>query len=143
VERLQVPPDGPLLVLGSSGLLPHLALTWELLERDRREREVDLLLFPEDAGWTPRHRTGYPAGMLPEYAPTLHRTLASGRYRCVVTLRLGPHSPFLPDWLSRWDAWAQNYVELMENQTTYVVAAESRFPESDATVRVYTKRSLR
>jgi hypothetical protein len=135
-----VPPLQPGLFLGTTGLLPHYALTWELLERDGREPEVDLLTFPGDTGWDPRFRQGYPAEMRPEYAQVLRRALATRRYRSVVTLALGEKSPFRPPWLAKWDAWGQNYVSAMGDQageSGYVLRAERSFPGDEAVVRVY------
>jgi hypothetical protein len=103
----------PVLFLGTTGLLPHLALTWQLLEREQREPAVDLLLFPRLADGNRAYRTGYPAQAGPEYGAALEQALASGRFRSVVTLELGPASPFLPDWLAKWDAFGQNYVRAM------------------------------
>jgi 4-amino-4-deoxy-L-arabinose transferase-like glycosyltransferase len=133
---LHLPPDRPVLVLGSCGLLPHTALAWQLLERDGREPEVDVMLFPFEDGWDPRYRSAYPTDMRPEYATTLDAALA-GRSPTVVAFELGERSPFLPDWMARWDAWGQNYVEVMKAQAGYALAAERAFPDSDATVRVY------
>ena len=59
----------PVLVLGTTGLLPHLALTWELLEREQREPSVDLLLFPRAGDASASYRTGYP----PEDGPPVRR----------------------------------------------------------------------
>ena len=128
----------PVLFLGTTGLLPHLALTWELIERDAAEPRVDLLLFPGGHG---RHRTGYPAAMGPEYAAVLGEALARGGFRSVVTLELGPRSPFLPEWLAKWDAFGQNYVRLMgEEQGEYVLESERAFPASYAKVRIFVRR---
>jgi hypothetical protein len=124
-------------------MLPHLALTWEILEHEQREPAVDLLLFPGAEGGGAAHRTGYPAQMGPEYGAALEQALASGRFRSVVTLELGPASPFLPEWLAKWDAFGQNYVRAMaepEAQADYVLAAERAFPESDARVRIFIRR---
>jgi hypothetical protein len=133
-----VPPDRPVLVLGSSGLLPHIALSWELLERDRREPDVDLMLFPSADGWDARFRSGYPPEMRPEYATLLAARLATTK-AIVVAFELGGHSPFLPDWMARWDAWAQNYPTLMKTERGYALTAERAFPASDAVVRIYDK----
>jgi hypothetical protein len=100
---------------------------------------VSLLTFPGETGWDPRYRTGYPPEMRPEYASTLHDILVSGRYAVVITVELGPSSPFLPDWQARWDAWGQNYVRAMQAQGVYVLRDEAAFPESDAKVRIYEK----
>jgi hypothetical protein len=130
----------PVLFLGTTGLLPHLALTWELIERQAAEPSVDLLLFPDGHG---RYRTGYPAAMGPEYDAVLREALASGRFRSVVTLELGPRSPFLPDWLAKWDAFGQNYVRAMaqaEGQTPYALESQRAFPASDAKVHIFIRR---
>lgn len=130
----------PVLFLGTTGLLPHLALTWELLERQGAEPSVDLLLFPGGPG---PHRTGYPAASGPEYGAALRGALTSGRFRTVVTLEIGPRSPFLPDWLAKWDAFGQNYVHAMaepEAQVDYVLESERSFPASDVTVRIFARR---
>jgi hypothetical protein len=130
----------PVLFLGTTGLLPHLALTWELLEREQREPSVDLLSFPRGGD---TYRTGYPAEDGPQYGVALQHALDSGRFRSVVTLELGPRSPFLPDWLAKWDAFGQNYVRAMarpEAQVDYALASERAFPESDATVRIFVRR---
>jgi hypothetical protein len=130
----------PVLFLGSTGLLPHLALTWELIERQAAEPSVDLLLFPDGPG---RHRTGYPAAMGPQYDAVLRDALASGRFRTVVALELGSRSPFLPDWLAKWDAFGQNYVRLMAQpaaQVEYALESERAFPQSDAKVRIFVRR---
>jgi 4-amino-4-deoxy-L-arabinose transferase-like glycosyltransferase len=132
----------PVLFLGTTGLLPHLALTWEMLEREQREPAVDLLLFP-GPGSGGVHRTGYPAEMGPQYGATLEKALADGRFRSVVTLELGPASPFLPDWLAKWDAFGQNYVRAMaerEETADYTLASERAFPAGDARVRIYVRR---
>jgi hypothetical protein len=131
----------PVLFLGTTGLLPHLALTWELIERQAAEPEVDLLLFPENGHGL--HRTGYPTAMGPEYDAALRTALASGRYASVVTLALGEGSPFLPDWLAKWDAWGQNYVRMMSQPQTaapYVLESERAFPASDAQIRIFVRR---
>ncbi len=133
----------PVLFLGTTGLLPHLALTWELLERQSAEPDVDLLPFPGGEGWDTRHRSGYPTEMGPEYVRTLRAALAPGRYGSVVTLALGDRSPFLPDWLAKWDAWGQNYVRMMSDPQTaepYALDSERIFPASDAHVRVFVRR---
>jgi hypothetical protein len=133
----------PVLFLGTTGLLPHLALTWELLERQQREPAVELLLFPRPGAGAAAYRTGYPAENGPEYGAALQRALGSGRFRSVVTLELGPRSPFLPDWLAKWDAFGQNYVRAMaapESQADYLLASERAFPASDATVRIFVRR---
>jgi hypothetical protein len=73
----------------------------------------------------------------------LKQALSSGRFRSVVTLELGPRSPFLPDWLTKWDAFGQNYVRAMaqpEAQEAYALATERAFPESDARVRIFFRR---
>jgi hypothetical protein len=130
----------PVLFLGTTGLLPHLALTWTLIERQAAEPSVDLLLFPEGHG---DHRAGYPAAMGPQYGAVLREALARGRFRSVVTLELGPRSPFLPAWLAKWDAFGQNYVRSMsevEAQTAYALESERPFPRSDATVRIFVRR---
>jgi hypothetical protein len=130
----------PVLFLGTTGLLPHLALTWELIERQAAEPSVDLLLFPDGPG---RHRTGYPAAMGPQYDAVLRDALASGRFRTVVALELGSRSPFLPDWLAKWDAFGQNYVRLMAlpaAQVEYALESERAFPQSDAKVRIFVRR---
>ena len=130
-----------MLFLGTTGLLPHLALTWELIERQAAEPDVDLLLFPENGHGL--HRTGYPAAMGPEYDAALRTALASGRYASVVTLALGEGSPFLPDWLAKWDAWGQNYVRMMSRPQTaapYVLESERAFPASDAQIRIFVRR---
>jgi 4-amino-4-deoxy-L-arabinose transferase-like glycosyltransferase len=133
----------PVLFLGTTGLLPHLALTWQLLEREQREPAVDLLLFPRPGDAEGAYRTGYPAQAGPEYGAALEKALASGRFRSVVTLELGPASPFLPDWLAKWDAFGQNYVRAMterENTADYTLESERAFPASDAKVRIYVRR---
>lgn len=138
-----VPADRPALFLGTTGLLPHLALTWELIEREQRDYEVDLLPFPGDAGWDPRFRSGYPSGDGPEYDRVLREALASGRYGSVVALALGSRSPFRPDWLAKWDAWGQNYVRAVESEAAeqgYVLRSERSFPEEDARVRIFVPR---
>lgn len=132
----------PILFLGTTGLLPHLALTWELIERGQREPDVDLLVFPGSSGWDPRYQAGYPAEASPEYDVHLQEALTSERYRSVVTLRLGPHSPFRPDWLAKWDAWTQNYVDAAERHVAaggYSLISERAFPEDDAIVRVHVR----
>jgi hypothetical protein len=134
----QVPQGQPVLVLGSTGLLPHSALIWELFASEGREPEVELLLFPGEEGWDPRYRSGYPAEMRPEYATLLEAQLAKARYT-VVTFEIGPRSPFMPDWMTRWDAWGQNYVRAMKAQPGYTVTAERAFADSDTRVRVYTR----
>jgi hypothetical protein len=133
----------PVLFLGTTGRLPHLALTWELLERQSAEPDVDLLPFPGGEGWDGRHRSGYPAEMGPEYLRTLRAALAPGRYGSVVTLALGARSPFLPDWLAKWDAWGQNYVRMMSDPQTaepYLLESEKTFPASDAQIRIFVRR---
>ena len=133
----------PVLFLGTTGMLPHLALTWEILEHRKREPAVDLLPFPAAGPAGPRYRAGYPPGDGPEYDVALREALASGRFRSVVTLELGPASPFLPQWLAKWDAFGQNYVRAMarpEAQVDYALASERAFPESDATVRIFVRR---
>jgi hypothetical protein len=134
----------PVLFLGTTGLLPHYALTWELVEREGREPEVDLLTFPGDTGWDPRFRQGYPAEMRPEYAERLGEALGSRRYGSVVTLALAESSPFRPPWLAKWDAWGQNYVRAMDEQageSGYVLQAERSFPADEAVVRAYVPAS--
>lgn len=136
----------PVLFLGTTGLLPHFALTWELIEREQREPEVELLPFPGGSDWDPRYRAGYPPEAGPEYDVFLQRALASGRYGSVVTLRLGPQSPFRPDWLAKWDAWGQNYVEAAERHVAeegYVLISERAFPEDDAVVRILAPTAAR
>jgi hypothetical protein len=135
-----LPRDQPVLVLGSSGLLPHIALSWELIERDGGEPDVDLMLFPDEAGWDPRYRSGYPSEMRPGYASILDARLIRAP-QSVVAFELGSRSPFLPDWMARWDAWGQNYVTLMKAQPGYTVTAEKLFPGSDAAVRIYARSS--
>jgi hypothetical protein len=133
----------PVLFLGTTGRLPHLALTWELLERQGSEPEVDLLLFPGENGWEGSHRSGYPAEMGPEYPRLLREALGPGRYGSVVTLALGERSPFLPDWLAKWDAWGQNYVRAMNDLQAaepYVLESERTFPAGDAQVRIFMRR---
>ena len=135
---LHLPPDQPVLVVGSCGLLPEMALTWELLERTGRKPDVGLMLFPGEDGWDARYRSGYPVEMRPEYATTLDARLA-GSSATVVAFELGPRSPFLPDWIARWDAWGQNYPKVMRAQAGYAVAAEKAFPDSDSVVRIYVR----
>jgi hypothetical protein len=135
---LHLPPDRPVLVVGSCGLLPEMALTWELMESNGREPDVDLMLFPEAEDRDPRYSTGYPAEMRPAYATTLDARLA-GASDTVVAFELGERSPFLPDWMARWDAWAQNYPKVMRAQPGYTVVAEKAFPNSDAVVRIYVR----
>jgi hypothetical protein len=133
----------PVLFLGTTGRLPHLALTWELLERQSAEPEVDLLPFPGGEGWDGHHRSGYPTEMGPEYLLTLREALAPGRYGSVVTVALGERSPFLPDWLAKWDAWGQNYVRVMSDPKTaepYLLESERTFPASDAQIRIFVRR---
>jgi hypothetical protein len=133
----------PVLFLGTTGRLPHLALTWELLERQSAEPEVDLLPFPGGDGWDGRHRSGYSTEIGPEYGSTLRAALAPRRYGSVVTLALGAHSPFLPNWLAKWDAWGQNYVRMMSDPQAaepYVLDSERTFPGSDAQVRIFVRR---
>jgi len=132
-----VPREGPLLLLGTTGRLPHFALTWELLEHEARERDVELLQYPGERGWDPRFRAGYPAQMTAGFRPALLDALDRGGYAAVVTFRWGPRSAFLPDWLAKWDAWGQNYVVLMQEQDRYLPVAERAFPDADAMVRVY------
>jgi hypothetical protein len=135
-----VPPRQPVLFLGTTGRLPHYALTWELLERDHREPDVDLLPFPGDSGWDPRFRRGYPSEPRPEYAQLLHQALATGRYGSVVTLALGDRSPFRPAWLAKWDAWGQNYVRAVDEhagESGYALRADRAFPGDDAVVRIF------
>lgn len=135
-----VPPGRPALLLGSTGLLPHYALTWELIERQRREPEIDLLPFPGDSGWDPRFRSGYPAQMRPEYGELLREALAGGRYQTVVTLALREDSPFRPAWLAKWDAWGQNYVHAadeLHREGALALRAERSFPQDRAQVRVF------
>lgn len=98
------------------------------------------MLFPDEDGWDPRYRSGYPPEMRPEYATTL-ATRLTGTSATVVAFELGEHSPFLPGWMARWDAWAQNYVKVMKAQAGYTVAAEKAFPDSDAVVRVHVRSS--
>ena len=133
----------PVLFLGTTGMLPHLALTWEILEHQQREPAVDLLLFPGAADGGARYRTGYPPANGPEYTAALQRALSGGRFRSVVTLELGPASPFMPDWLAKWDAFGQNYVHAMTARETpagYTLESERAFPASDAKVRIYARR---
>jgi hypothetical protein len=133
----------PVLVLGTTGLLPHLALTWELLEHEQREPSVDLLLFPRAGDASASYRTGYPPADGPQYAVALKQALSSGRFRSVVTLELGPASPFLPEWLAKWDAFGQNYVRAMaqpQAQVDYALESERAFPQSDAKVRIFVRR---
>jgi hypothetical protein len=135
-----IPPGQPVLFLGTTGRLPHYALTWELLERDHREPDVDLLPFPGDSGWDPQFRGGHPREMRPEYARLLRQALATGRYGSVVTLALGDRSPFLPPWLAKWDAWGQNYVRAVDEhagESGYVLRADRAFPGDDALVRIF------
>jgi hypothetical protein len=128
----------PVLFLGTTGLLPHYALTWEMLERRRTEPDVDLLTFPGERGWDPRYRSGYPTAMGPEYGLVLRRALEAGRYRSVVTLALGERSPFRPDFLAKWDSFGQNYVVAMaEQHVGYRLLSERPFPEGDAVVRIF------
>jgi 4-amino-4-deoxy-L-arabinose transferase-like glycosyltransferase len=133
----------PVLFLGTTGLLPHLALTWELLERQSAEPAVQMLFFPDRGSWAGRHRSGYATEMGPEYDRALRAALDPGRYGSVVTLALGKRSPFLPDWLAKWDAWGQNYVRMMSDPRTaepYVLDSERAFPASDAQVRIFVLR---
>jgi hypothetical protein len=135
-----VPPRQPVLFLGTTGLLPHYALTWELLERDHEEPDVDLLAFPGDSGWDPQFRGGYPTEMRPEYAQVLRQALATGRYGSVVTLELGDRSPFRPSWLAKWDTWGQNYVRAVDEHAGeggYVLRTDRAFPAEDAVVRIF------
>jgi hypothetical protein len=139
-------PDQPVLFLGTTGLLPHFALTWELIEREQREPDVDLLPFPGDTGWDPRFRSGYPPEDGPEYDRLLRQAVASGRYGSVVTLGLGSRSPFRPDWLAKWDAWGQNYVRATDSHAAelgYALRAERAFSGDDAIVRVFIPSSRR
>ena len=79
----------------------------------------------------------------PEYTAALQRALSSGRFRTVVTLELGPASPFMPDWLAKWDAFGQNYVRAMTERETpadYTLESDRAFPASDAKVRIYARR---
>ncbi len=136
----------PVLFLGTAGLLPHLALTWELIEREQREPEVDLLPFPGSSGWDPRYRAGYPPEPRSDYDVSLLQALATGRYRCLVTLRLGEHSPFRPAWLAKWDAWGQNYVEAADRRAAeggYLLTSARSFPEDDAVVRIFARSAAR
>ena len=135
-----VPPLQPVLFLGTTGRLPHYALTWELLERDHREPDVDLLPFPGDSGWDPQFRGGYPTEMRPEYAQLLRQALATRRYGSVVTLGLGDRSPFRPAWLAKWDTWGQNYVRAVDEhagESGYILRADRAFPGDDAVVRIF------
>ncbi len=128
----------PVLLLGTTGRLPHFALTWEMLERQGSEPVVDLLTFPGEQGWDPRYRRGYPSAWGPDYGPALRQALATGGYRSVVTLALGERSPFRPEWLAKWDAWGQNYVRAMDEEATgYVLQSQRSFPESAAVVRIF------
>jgi hypothetical protein len=77
--------------------------------------------------------------MRPEYCAHLREALVGGRYGSVATLELGERSPFLPDWLAKWDAWGQNYVRLMPEQRAYVLQVEKAFPKSDARIRLYLR----
>jgi hypothetical protein len=135
---LHLPRGRTVMVLGHTGWLPHTALTWELLERDGRESDIEIMLFPDEQGWDARYRSAYPTELRPEYATTLDARLA-GRDVTVVAFELGPRSPFLPEWMARWDAWAQNYVQVMKAQPGYAVAAEQAFPDSDAVVRIHVR----
>ncbi len=138
-----VTPREPVLFLGTTGLLPHLALTWELLEREQREPEVDLLPFPGDSGWDPRFRAGYPPGGSPEYDRLLQQVLATKKYGSLVTLRCGEGSPFRPAWLAKWDAWGQNYVlaaDRVAANAGYVLRSERAFSADQARVRIFTPR---
>jgi hypothetical protein len=135
-----VPPRQPVLFLGTTGQLPHYALTWELLERDHREPDVDLLPFPGESGWDPQYRGGYPTEMRPEYAQLLRQALATRRYGSVVTLTLGDRSPFRPPWLAKWDTWGQNYVRAVDEhagESGYALRADRAFPGDDAVVRIF------
>ncbi len=125
------------LVLGSTGLLPHSAVAWELLERSGRETRVEPLDYPGQLPWDSRYRQGYPAELTPLFAPSLARALSEMRPDCVVSLELARSSPFLPGWLARWDAWGQNYVQLMLRQPGFEVGAQWSYPTESATVRVY------
>jgi hypothetical protein len=128
------------LVLGSTALLPHMALHWEAITRGRGVDEVfDALEFPGAKQWDDRYRRGYPEEMTPEYAPILDRSLRSSTYDRVVTLAIPPGSAFCPDWLRRWDAWGQNFTLLMARQSTYRLVADRAFPEADVRVRVYSR----
>jgi len=138
-----VPWREPVLFLGTTGLLPHFALTWEILERERREPQVEPLPFPGDRGWEPRFRAGYPAEPRPEYGEVLARALDSSRYGSVVTLALSEGSPFRPAFLARWDAWGQNYVraaEALAPRHGYVLAAERSFPADGARIGVFVRQ---
>ncbi|HET6897525.1 MAG TPA: hypothetical protein VFK70_04220 [Vicinamibacteria bacterium] len=132
----------PVLFLGTTGLLPHFALTWQMLEHAQREPAVELLPFPGAGSGDAAYRTGFPTAMGPQYGAALAKALDGGRFRSVVTLELGPASPFLPDWLAKWDAFGQNYVRAMTESRggpDYVLASERGFPD-DAKVRIYVRR---
>jgi len=135
-----VAPGQSVLCLGTTGRLPHFALSWQLLERDGREPQVDLLLFPGETGDDQRYRSGYPTEMRPEYERALREALSGGLYVRVVTLEFAEGSPFLPDWLAKWDKWSQNYVRCMPLQDGWSLRAEQTFPGSGARVRVYARR---
>ncbi len=132
--------EGRTLVLGSRALLPHLLLRWEVVTRsDVADAAIDTLPFPDSGVSYSRYRRGYPPEMSAAYDQRLAEALRSGNYEKVVTVEFGEDSPLAPDWLRRWDAWAQNYVVAMERQTSYRLAAERAFPEQDARVCFYTK----
>jgi hypothetical protein len=134
-------PGRRILVLGSGGMLPHLLLEWELNARlGIRDPVVELLLFPGGDSWD-LHRRGYPTEMTPDYATTLSRALREGAFDDVVCLRIAPDSVFSPDFLKRWDAWAQNYVTAMAQQPGFAVAAEKDFAEDGVLVRIYRPTS--
>lgn len=131
----QLDPEGRTLVLGSTGLLPHLLIQWELVSRTGvQDPVVEWMPFP---GPPAEHRRGYPAELTAVYARELEAALWNGRYDRVVTLEIPPGSPFLPDWMLRWDAWGQNYVALMVRRERPPLRAERSFPGSDVRVRVY------
>jgi 4-amino-4-deoxy-L-arabinose transferase-like glycosyltransferase len=137
----QVAPGQRVLCLGTTGRLPHLALSWRLLERDGREPEVDLLPFPDEVEGDRRYRSGYPTEMRSGYDVLLRQALSGGRYARVVALQLGEESPFLPDWQAKWDKWAQNYVARMPSQAGWDLRSQRVFPGSAASVRVYAPRT--
>ena len=132
---------GTVLVLGSTGLLPHSAIEWDLLRRGGHEPRVRPLGYPDERAWDPRYRLGYPSELTPPFTRALERTLSEERPDCVVSLELSRDSPFLPDWLARWDAWGQNYVRLMLRQPGFEVSAERRCPTEAAVVRVHRPRT--
>jgi hypothetical protein len=136
----RIGPGERTLVLGSCGRLPHLLVQWELVtRRGATEAVVDLLTFPGEKAWDPRYRQGYPTEMTADYDRALEAALGPDGYDRIVTLRIPPGSVFMPDWLTRWDAWGQNYVALMERQSRYPLIAEQDFPETAVKVRLYAR----